>query len=394
MPVNSFIYRNDSRPGHPKFTDVTSIVAPGLQQIGMICDAVWTDFDNDGWIDLIVVGEWMPVTFFRNDHGKFVNVTSQSGLSTEIGWWNSITAGDFDNDGDIDYIVGNLGQNSFYRASKQYPVGIYAKDFDNNKSLDAILTLFLPDEDGGMKEFPAASRDDMMKELPGLKKKFLTYKEYGHASFADLFSKRELKDAYIRHANNFSSCYLENLGNGKFSMHPLPWAAQLAPVYGMVVDDFNHDGNLDLALNGNDFGTEVTTGRYDALNGLVLLGDGKGNFSPQTILQSGLFIPGDGKSLIKLRGPGNAYLLAASQNSGPLKIFKNNMVHQVVPLKDDDRIMLITLKNGRIRKEEIGYGSSFLSQSSRLAVIDESIQKIEIINARGQTRVIQDVNHR
>jgi hypothetical protein len=394
LPVNSFIYRNDSRPGHPKFTDVTSIVAPGLRQIGMICDAVWTDFDNDGWIDLIVVGEWMPVTFFRNDHGKFVNVTSQSGLSTEIGWWNSITAGDFDNDGDIDYIVGNLGQNSFYRASKQYPVGIYAKDFDNNKSLDAILTLFLPAEDGGMQEFPAASRDDMMKELPGLKKKFLTYKEYGHASFADLFSKRELKDAYIRHANNFSSCYLENLGNGKFRMHPLPWAAQLAPVYGMVVDDFNHDGNLDLALNGNDFGTEVTTGRYDALNGLVLLGDGRGNFSPQTILKSGLFIPGDGKSLIKLRGPRNTYLLAASQNSGPLKIFKNNMVQQVIPLKDDDRIMLITLKNGRIRKEEIGYGSSFLSQSSRLAVINESIQKIEIINARGQTRVIPDINHR
>ncbi len=388
LPVSSFIYRNDSRPGKPKFTDVTDSVAPGLRDIGMVCDAIWTDFDNDGWVDLIVVGEWMPVTFFKNDHGKLVNVTARSGVASEIGWWNSITAGDFDNDGDIDYIVGNLGENSFYRAGKTTPVSIYAKDLDGNQSLDALLTLFLPDRDGVLKEFPAASRDEMVRQLPGLKKKFPTYKDYAEATFADLFPPQLLADAYTRHANHFQSAYLENLGQGRFSMHALPVMAQLAPLYGMVVNDFDHDGNLDVALSGNDYGNEVTDGRYDAFNGLVLLGDGKGNFVPRTILQSGLYIPGDGKALIELQGPGNELLLAASQNNGPLKLFRSNGDQQMIRVKDDDRIALIYLRNGQVRRQELGYGSSFLSQSARIIGLDKSMLKIEIINGKGERRTI------
>jgi len=388
LPVSSFIYRNDSRPGKPKFTDVTDSVAPGLRDIGMVCDAIWTDFDNDGWVDLIVVGEWMPVTFFRNDHGKLVNVTARSGVASEIGWWNSITAGDFDNDGDIDYIVGNLGENSFYRAGKTTPVSIYAKDLDSNQSLDALLTLFLPDRDGVLKEFPAASRDEMVRQLPGLKKKFPTYKDYAEATFADLFPSQALADAYTRHANHFQSVYLENLGQGRFNMHALPVMAQLAPVYGMVADDFDHDGNLDLALSGNDYGNEVTNGRYDAFNGLVLLGDGKGNFRPRTILQSGLYIPGDGKALIELEGPRNELLLAASQNNGPLKVFRSNGDRQIIRLKDDDKVALIYLRTGQVRRQELGYGSSFLSQSARIIGLDKSMLKIEIINGKGERRTI------
>jgi hypothetical protein len=388
LPVSSFIYRNDSRPGKPKFTDVTDSVAPGLRDIGMVCDAIWTDFDNDGWVDLIVVGEWMPVTFFRNDHGKLVNVTARSGVASEIGWWNSITAGDFDNDGDIDYIVGNLGENSFYRAGKTTPASIYAKDLDSNQSLDALLTLFLPDRNGALKEFPAASRDEMVRQLPGLKKKFPTYKDYAEATLADLFPPQALADAYTRHANNFQSVYLENLGQGQFSMHALPVMAQLAPLYGMVVDDFDHDGNLDLALSGNDYGNEVTNGRYDAFNGLVLLGDGKGNFRSRSILQSGLYIPGDGKALVELAGPGNELLLAASQNNGPLKLFRSNGDQQMIRLQDDDLIALIYLQNGQVRRQELGYGSSFLSQSARIVGLDKSMIKIEIINGKGQRRTI------
>ena len=128
-PVSSFIFRNDSKNGHIKFTDVTESVAPALKNIGLVCDALFTDFDNDGWQDLILAGEWMPVTFLKNDKGVFKNVTSASGISNNIGWWNTIVSGDFDNDGDMDYIVGNLGQNSFYKASDQYPVSIIAKGF-------------------------------------------------------------------------------------------------------------------------------------------------------------------------------------------------------------------------------------------------------------------------
>ena len=121
MPVSSFIYRNDSKNGIIKFTDVTASVCKGLQNIGMVCDALWTDFDNDGATDLIVAGEWMPITFFKNKNGKFENVTAETGIAKQKGWWNSIVAGDFDNDGDIDYIAGNLGKNSFFSASEEYP---------------------------------------------------------------------------------------------------------------------------------------------------------------------------------------------------------------------------------------------------------------------------------
>jgi len=389
-PVSSFIYRNDSKEGKIKFTDVTNEAAKELNNIGLVCDALWTDFDNDGQTDLIVVGEWMPVTFLKNINGKLQNVTNQSGVLHEIGWWNSITGGDFDNDGDIDYVIGNLGENSFYRASSDYPVSVYAKDFDNNKSFDAITTLFLKDPKGVKEEFTAANRDDIVEQLPILKKKFLTYKSFADANFSRLFSEEQMKNTLVLRANNFKSCLLKNNGKGKFEMLPLPVVAQLAPVYGMVTDDFNKDGNLDIALCGNDFGTEVTNGRYDGMNGLVLTGDGKGNFTAQTILHSGLFVPGDAKALVKLKSAGNNYLLASSQNRGPLKLFSHNSRDQkVLPLSSTDRNVLITLANGQTRKEEIYNGTSFLSQSAPFIVTNSMMKKIEIVNYKGEKRVVQ-----
>ncbi len=388
MPVSSFIYRNDSKNRKIKFTDVTAELAKGLQNTGMVCDAIWTDFDNDGWTDLVVVGEWMPVTFFRNDHGKFQNITAQSGISNQIGWWNSIAGGDFDNDGDIDYIVGNLGKNSFFRASDEYPVSVYAKDFDSNGSVDAILTVFLKDQKGIKKEYPATSRDDIISQLPGVRKKYLTYKEFASADVHQIFPDDQMKGALVIHANNFKSCYLKNDGQGKFELIPLPDEAQMAPLNGMVVDDFNGDGNLDVALNGNDYGNEVSNGRYDAMNGLLLLGNGKGSFQPRTILQSGIFIPGDGKALIELKGPGQAYLLAASQNRGPLKLFKRNGAQGVIPLLQTDRTILVTLTNGRKRREELYFGNSFLSQSSRFLSVGKNVVSVEVQDSKGKSRLI------
>jgi hypothetical protein len=388
--VNSYIYRNDSKNGKAIFTDITNEVAKSLNNIGLVCDAIWTDFDNDGWTDLIVAGEWMPVTFLKNNKGKFENVTGQSGIGDQLGWWNSITAGDFDNDGDMDYIVGNLGENSFYHASDRYPVRVHAKDYDKNKSLDAIVTLYMKDQSGAMKEFTANNRDDLVEQLPGLRKKFPTYKSFGEATFNDLFSKEQMDSMLTLEANNFRSCLVKNNGGGKFELIPLPPMAQMAPLYGMITGDFNNDNNLDVAICGNDYGTEVTNGRYDAMNGLLLLGDGKGNFTAKSILESGLFIPGNAKALVRLRGADGKCLVATSQNRGPLKLFReNNAQQKLVMLKPDDKAVLITLTDGRKRKEEPAYGSSFLSQSSPFITINSAVKKVEIVNTKGEKRTVQ-----
>ena len=390
MPVNSYIYRNDSHDGIIKFTDVTASVCKDLQNIGMVCDAVWTDFDGDGSTDLIVTGEWMPVTFFKNKGGRFENVTAQTGIGNQKGWWNSLVAGDFDNDGDIDYIAGNLGLNAFIRGNDKEPVRVYAKDFDNNGNIDAILTLYLKDQKGEKQEYPMLTRDDITSQIPSLRKKFNAYKDFAVAGIKDMFTPDQLKGALVLEANNFKSCYIQNDGNGKFEIKPLPQMAQLAPLNGMQVGDFNGDGNLDVAICGNDYSNEIVAGRYDAMDGLVLLGDGAGNFAPQSILQSGFYVPGDAKALVALKGADGSYLLAASQNKGDLKLFKSKLNTQhIVPVQPADRVAYITLNNGKKRKEELYFGTSFLSQSARFVENNNSIKQIEIVNARGEKRLIQ-----
>ncbi|MBS1600240.1 MAG: VCBS repeat-containing protein [Bacteroidetes bacterium] len=388
-PVSSVIYRNDTKDGVVKFTDVTAIVAKPLLNVGMVCDAIWTDFNNDGWQDLVLAGEWMPLKFLKNDHGQFVDITPSSQIANQIGWWNSITAGDFDNDGNIDYIVSNLGENSFYKASDKYPVSIYAKDFYNQGIIQCMLTSFLKDKQAGEpKEFVTDARDDVVSQLPFLKKRFLSYKNFGNATFDQLFTPQELEDAIKYSANNFKSCFIKNNGNGTFQMEPLPDMAQYSAINGMITDDFDGDGNLDICMNTNDYGTVPSFGRYDALNGLILKGDGKGKFTPLNILQSGIFIPQNGKALVKLRSSDGKYLIAASQHKGTLKVFQSNKNFDFLPLNTDDVSAIIIYKNGKKQKRETGYGSSFLSQSARFITLDKNISSIQITNSKGKSRTI------
>jgi len=388
-PVSSCILRNDSKNGKVKFTDVTDEVAPDLKNIGMVCDALFTDYDNDGRPDLVLAGEWMPVTFLKNYHGVFKNATAATGLANKTGWWNSLVAGDFRHTGRTDYIVGNVGLNTLYKASEECPVYITAKDFDKNGSFNAIPSIFLPAQDGSKKEFPAAGRDDILKEMISLKKKFTNYKSYAAATMDQLFSPEQLKGAIRLKSNTSQSCYLRNEGGGKFTMIPLPNEAQVSTVNGMVADDFDGDGNLDLVINGNDFGTEVGVGRYDASNGLLLKGDGKGHFTPQSILKSGIYLPGNGKALVKLRDGAGNYLLAASENRGPLRILKLNRQVRNIPLNPSDRSVILTYADGRIEKKELYYGSSFLSQSGRFITVSSAVKKVEITDDKGMVRQLQ-----
>ncbi|HYK43848.1 MAG TPA: RNA-binding protein, partial [Parafilimonas sp.] len=302
----------------------------------------------------------------------------------------TIAPGDFDNDGDIDYIVGNTGLNSFYRASEKYPVSVYGKDFNNDGSYDAVTSLYLPDKNHNatVKEFPAASRDELIRQMISMRRRYENYVSYANSTMDSVIPADQRQDAVIKHANNFASCYVRNDGSGKFSLQRLPVNAQLSTLCGIAVSDFDGDGNLDVVINGNDYGTEVGTGRYDALNGLMMKGDGSGGFTALTIMQSGIFIPGNGKSLVQLRSSDKSYLLAAAENRGPLRIFKLKRDVNMLPAEAGEVGAIVFLKNGKKRKQEIYYGASYLSQSSRFVAIDGNVKSVQFYNSTGATRTI------
>jgi hypothetical protein len=387
-PVSSFILRNDSKPGAVRFTDVTKTVAPELQAIGLVCDALWTDVDNDGWPDLMLAGEFMPLTLLKNEQGKLKR--TDCGLESQKGWWNSLVAGDFDRDGDMDYIAGNLGRNARMRASDKEPVRIYAADFDNNGFYDAIPTLFIPDSTGQRREYPMHGRDDLIKQMIVMRKRFPYYKNFSQATIDQLLTSEERQSALVLEANYLQSAYIENKGDGTFAMQALPVQAQLAPIFGMIADDVDRDGNLDVMLVGNDFGGEVLAGRYDAMNGLFLRGNGRGGFAAQSIASSGFYVPGNAKGLVQLTDQKGRELLMSTQNRGRLCVFRTTKPTPTIRLRPTDASALLTYADGKKQKVEFNYGSSFLSQSARMLLVGPQVKSIEITDSKGKKR--QEMN--
>jgi len=319
---SSCLLRNDSNDGEVVFKDITLEICPDLIELGLVTDAIWTDFNDDQQVDLIIVGEWMPITFFKNENDQFINITGETGINSKIGWWKSITIGDFDYDGDVDYIAGNEGLNSWFKATDEEPITAYASDFDNNGRYDVVLTSFGLSKDGSRKAFPVHFRSDLGKQLEMMKSKYTTYKAYSEATIKDMFTPDELEKAQKSMATWMASSYIENLGDGKFSISPLPTKAQLAPINSMLAEDFNHDGNLDLLVVGNNYSNSVFWGPMDAMNGLVLLGNGQGGFTCHEYTETGFFVPGDARSLAKLKQSNGKDLFIASQNRDSLKVFE------------------------------------------------------------------------
>lgn len=326
----------------------------------------------------------MPLTFFRNDHGKLTNVTSGSGLARYTGWWNSITAADFDKDGDIDYVAGNLGLNTQYKVSQDQPMRIVAKDFDMNGTLNPVCSYYVQG-----KSYPIYQRNVLLAQIPSLKNKFKTYEDYGKATMADIFPEESLKDAYIRDSRFFESACIENLGNGSFKIHPLPVEAQTAPVFGMLSGDYNSDGNTDLILVGNSYSANIYDGQYDAFTGLFLAGNGNGGFSPVLGRESGFFADGDAKSMAELTMGDGSSLILAARNSDSMKVFKALRTNaKIIRLKNDDASAELTYKTGKTEYREFYYGSGYLSQSSRVCRVPEGVVSVCITNYKGETRTL------
>jgi hypothetical protein len=310
MSPRSLLLRNDGR-GH--FTNVIADRAPELERTGMVTDGAWRDVDGDGRLDLVVVGDWMPITVFRNEGGGRLKRLAVPGLERSDGWWNRIVAGDFTGDGRVDFIVGNLGENGGLRATRTEPVTMIVKDFDENGSFEQILTASAQG-----RRRPLALRDDLLRALPMLSRRLPTYASYAGKSVEDIFTPAELKDAAVRQAYTFATTLVRNEGGGRFTLVPLPDAAQLAPVHGMLATDVDRDGHTDLLLAGNFDGFRPEIGRMAASYGLLLRGDGRGGFTPSPAPESGFRVPGQSRDIQGLRTAAGTMYIVSRNGDAPL----------------------------------------------------------------------------
>ena len=310
---DSYIFRND---GRGSFVDVTADVLGKSSKLGMVSDALWADVNNDKLADLVVVGEWMPITILeQNASGRFDDKTQSYGLKNTSGWWNTIEGKDFDNDGNIDFVAGNLGLNSRLRASVEEPVSILIGDIDDNNSLDQILAYYNHGD-----RYPFISRDQLVKQLPAMRRRFLKYSNFSDVRVEDIVNPTIEKKFIRREAELFASVFLKNGGDGKFTIKALPAEAQLFPIFSFCVDDVNGDAKSDIIAVGNFGATQPEFGRYDAGYGTVMLGDNGNGFTAISPQKSGFIIRGEGRDvkLIRTSGDVKAYLVARNNGSTTL----------------------------------------------------------------------------
>ncbi len=301
--------------GKGEFTDVTKSVAPDLLKLGMVTDAQWADIDDDGIKELIVVGDWMPVTILKYINGKLQIINK---INNSSGWWNCLTVADINDDGKPDLIAGNFGLNSNIKADAQHPAKLYVDDFDNNGQIECIPVYYKTDG----KAYPYYLKGELEAQLPLIKKRFLKFDEYAEKSIEEIFSPEQLKHALVLTVAQTQTCIFINDGKGNFTMKPLPAMAQLSPVFGILAKDLNGDGLKDLFLAGNFFGLKPQTGRFDASYGTTLLGNAQHHFNYVTPSQSGLFIKGEARDIANIKSTdGDDYIIVAINNAN-LYLFK------------------------------------------------------------------------
>ena len=303
----SYLLKND---GKGKFTDVTDQYSKELSMAGFVKHAVWSDLDKDGDKDLMLSLEWDGVVAFINQKNKF----EKKYVTDKKGWWNFTLPVDVDGDGDIDLIAGNLGLNNRLKASEQHPVRLYYNDYDDNGKKEQVLTYYL---DG--KEIPFATKDELVRQIPELKKKYLYAEDFAKAPLKDIFKKENLNSASLLSANYFSNIILINNGNWNFSLKELPWEAQLTPYRDAAIADVNNDNRPDILLAGNFYPNNIQMGEYDGDYGTVLINKGEGKFTCESL--NGYSIKGEVRHIRKINIERKEALIVA-RNNDSLKVIR------------------------------------------------------------------------
>ncbi len=306
LPANGYLLSNDGK-GH--FLNVSDEIAPALRNLGLITDSKWADVNNDKAPDLLIAGEWMPLRLFMNENGKLVDRTEAWGFDRSNGWYHAIEVADFDNDGYLDIAGGNHGLNSRFKAGRETPVSLHVNDFDQNGNIEHILTRF---EKGVA--LPLVLRQDLLMQIPALKKKYLHYGDYQGETIDEIFPSEVLAKSVVLNAYTFETAVWLNQGGKSFAKRNLPVQAQMAPVYAIMIRDFNKDGILDVFLGGNLYRAKPETGIYDAGYGLLLSGDGKGNFKPLSPGVTGIAIKGEIRAIAEITYKGKKLVVIARNN--------------------------------------------------------------------------------
>jgi enediyne biosynthesis protein E4 len=369
-----------------KFFDITDQVNPGLRNIGMVTSAIWTDFNNDSRPDLVVAGEFMRITFLKNEGSQLIDITGETSLAETQGMWNSILPADFDNDGDMDFVAGNLGLNNSFDVTPDQPLEVHYADFDNNGAIDPVFTSY----ENGV-SWPLTSLDQLTRQLPIMKKSILHYRDFARTNTNELLRLTANNSRQTLSCRMLASSFIENKGDDRFAISPLPLRAQIAPVHGIAAEDINLDGKPDLILVGNFYDTEVVNGRYDASIGTVLLNSGNNIFKPLDPSEISFVVQGDARGMARLELSGNQSLLLVVQNNDKLISYTIDPYRNFdrIKLNDDELSGLLSLSDGKKQKMEFTTGDSYLSQRSKTIVLTPLVTAIELFDSRGKpTRTI------